>query len=293
MEPALKQRLLGAAVLIALAVVFLPMFFSGAPPKPANERVSLDIPAEPESKLQSQVFDLSPEAQTKTAAPSAVAPPPAAASAPAEQAPVESTPAASQSPSPAVAESAPAPASVAAPIGTAAANRYAISLGVFAETKNADGRLAQAKLLGYPAYMETVDVGGKKAYGVRIGPYAGRASAEAARLKLGSDFKNTKPALVALDNTRTSDFPATEVAKDQPGGWAVQLAAYRDRNDAVRLQDQVRNAGFEAFIDDTRDSGGTWWRVRVGPRTQRADAEKLRDAIKTRLGKAGLVVTHP
>ena len=40
MDSALKQRLLGAAVLIALAVIFVPMFLGNAPPKQDSTTVS-------------------------------------------------------------------------------------------------------------------------------------------------------------------------------------------------------------------------------------------------------------
>ncbi len=298
MEPALKQRLLGAAVLIALAVVFVPMFFPGAPPKPKESSINLDVPAEPGSELKTRVFDLDVPAQTGATS----APEPAASTALTEA----QNPNPESSPEPAVPASTPGLAGQTSeqtkqadgkpeqvPVGTAAAPRYAVSLGVFAQVANADARLAKARLLGYSAFMESVQVNGKEAHGVRVGPFDGRASAEAARLRLKSELPGDKPVLVALDGTLNADAPASAVASDQAGGWAVQLAASRSRDDAIRLRDQVRKAGFEAFVDDTRDNGGTWWRVRVGPRTQRADAEALKKSIKRKLGRDGLVVTHP
>lgn len=301
MDPALKQRLLGAAVLIALAVVFVPMFFPGAPPETESAAVSLDIPAEPGTELKSRVFELDvpgQPARSKTSAPASALPEPIdeAAQPPA---------AAQSSPTPGVSGTetkadAPKPDANAAdtekpavPVGTAAAPRFAISLGVFAKVGNADARLAKAKLLGYPAYMETVQVDGKSAHGVRVGPFDGRASAEAARLRLKAEMPGDKPSLVALGGTRSKDAPASAVASNAAGGWAVQLAASRSRADALKLRDEARKAGFEAFVDDTQDSNGTWWRVRVGPRAQRADAEKLKQAVKQKLGRDGLVVAHP
>ena len=47
MEPALKQRLIGAAVLVALAVIFLPILLEGPQPETAGGAVSLDMPAPP------------------------------------------------------------------------------------------------------------------------------------------------------------------------------------------------------------------------------------------------------
>jgi cell division septation protein DedD len=78
MEPSLKTRLLGAAVLIALLVLIVPMLFSSTPPKSdTDQTVSLEIPPAPDRELQSRTLDVSPNG-TAT---------PAAAQAPATQAP--------------------------------------------------------------------------------------------------------------------------------------------------------------------------------------------------------------
>lgn len=61
MELSLKTRLLGAAVLIALAVLFVPMIFSTTPPKSdADQTVSLEIPAAPDRELQTRTLDVAP-----------------------------------------------------------------------------------------------------------------------------------------------------------------------------------------------------------------------------------------
>ena len=59
----MKTRLLGAAVLIALAVLFVPMFFSGNPPAPGGDQaVSLAIPPAPDRDLQTRTMSLNPDA---------------------------------------------------------------------------------------------------------------------------------------------------------------------------------------------------------------------------------------
>lgn len=61
MESSLKTRLLGAAVLIALLVLFVPMMFSSAPPKSdADQTVSLEIPPAPDRELQTRTLDVAP-----------------------------------------------------------------------------------------------------------------------------------------------------------------------------------------------------------------------------------------
>ena len=59
----MKTRLLGAAVLIALAVIFVPMFFSGSPPTPGGDQsVNLAIPPAPDRDLQTKTMSLDPNA---------------------------------------------------------------------------------------------------------------------------------------------------------------------------------------------------------------------------------------
>lgn len=310
MDPALKQRLLGAAVLLALLVIFVPMFFPGPAQKADDDAgVNLDIPAAPSSApLHSRVFELDipsrPQAQAEEAAPSATAagvdslptvdtaqvaaapqaPAPDATDAAQPEKPVDAGDSTAEQPAP---QQAPA-----ATPGRAAATGFAVSVGVFASSANADTRLAEVKLLGFPAYIADQQVDGKPAHGVRVGPYDGRASAEAARLRLQQQLPKAEPSLVALGGTQTEDAPADAIGNAEAGSWAVQLAAFHSREDAMALRDKARAAGFEAFLDDTRNASGTWWRVRVGPRTQRSEAEALKKQVHDKLGRKGLVVTQ-
>ena len=69
----MKTRLLGAAVLIALAVLFVPMFFSSTPPAPGGDQaVSLAIPPAPDRDLQTRTMSLAPDAASASGT---VAPP--------------------------------------------------------------------------------------------------------------------------------------------------------------------------------------------------------------------------
>lgn len=59
----MKTRLLGAAVLLALLVLFVPMFFSSKPPAPGGDQaVSLAIPPAPDRDLQTKTMSLNPDA---------------------------------------------------------------------------------------------------------------------------------------------------------------------------------------------------------------------------------------
>ncbi len=68
----MKTRLLGAFVLIALLVLFVPMFFPSSPPTAAGDQtVSLAIPPAPDRDLQTKTMSLDPNAATPAAAASA------------------------------------------------------------------------------------------------------------------------------------------------------------------------------------------------------------------------------
>jgi DedD protein len=56
MEVALKQRLVGASVIIALAVIFIPMLFDNSSTN-QNQSISINIPDEPEN-LQQKVINI-------------------------------------------------------------------------------------------------------------------------------------------------------------------------------------------------------------------------------------------
>src|SRR5512143_1756422 len=69
MDPALRQRLLGAAVLVALAIIFVPMFLGNAPPKPDSAIQNLDIPPLPERKFETRTLAVEPTPPAPAASP--------------------------------------------------------------------------------------------------------------------------------------------------------------------------------------------------------------------------------
>ena len=57
MDQELKQRLIGASVIIALAVIFVPMLFDGDGVKQQNQNISIEIPETP-NDLEVKTFDI-------------------------------------------------------------------------------------------------------------------------------------------------------------------------------------------------------------------------------------------
>jgi cell division septation protein DedD len=80
MDTSLKQRLVGAVVLVALAVIFLPMLVKGPAPDSGVSDVALDVPAEPKPAGDGMVRPstcrwLRPRAPRKAARPACPTPP--------------------------------------------------------------------------------------------------------------------------------------------------------------------------------------------------------------------------
>lgn len=356
MDSALKQRLIGAAVLVALAMIFLPMLLRG--PDPANQdaaQVPLDAPAAPDQEFETREVPLAlpapgpvDGASVTGAAPAATAPadaadadsatvtvdPDAAAprvdfdpDAPADAPLAAIDPAtgepvgadADATPPDAPAEATPTPAPGAPLPVTAGAGRYAVNAGTYSNLANADALVAKLKAQGLPVMSETVQLDGKPARKLRVGPYGERTLAEAARLRV-EGVTGGSATVVVLDGasaartqaptaTAPSPAPSSPSAPAAPApapapaphapaapevGFAVQIGALSSESDANVLVGRAKSAGFVAFNQRVQTDRGTVWRVRIGPETDRAAAQRLRDDVAGKLGIPGaIVVQHP
>lgn len=319
MEPALKTRLLGAAVLIALAIIFVPMLFSSARKPAGDESVSMNIPDQPDAQLKTKTLDVGPDNASANAGsndPDHVATVDIDASKPAPTAPQnlnvapsQPAPAASVAVVPNAAKPAPVantmpatqivkltPPVVPAPplaggAGAAANGAYKLNLGVYANHANADKLIARVEKMGFPAHGESTTYQGKPATRVSAGPFADRAAAEAARLKLKSAAPDVPVALAANATNQKGDAPAAAVPASRAGGWAVQLGAFGSESDANMMRDRLRALGFDGYVDDIPSSNGKLWRVRAGPVNDRGSAEQLRTQIAAKMKISGVIVS--
>ncbi len=76
-----------------------------------------------------------------------------------------------------------------------------------------------------------------------------------------------------------SEARAVAAAED---GFAVQLGAFSDADNAMRLANTVSDARFAAYTEEVTTSGGKRTRVRVGPYPTRAAAEEASKRLKAR-----------
>jgi DedD protein len=220
MDRRVKERLIGASILVALIVLVVPELLSGpksavpaTPPAmfPANapeptRNVTLDL-ATSKAPANSEIEPADTQGSAASAVSAArgeeasrVAPAPASPSAGSSStaAPPTAAPATAESATAAPATAAPAAAATATapttlkPVETAAQSpisahaNWAVQLGSFASRANADNLSRQLKGQGFSVYVLPGGSSTSVRYRVRVGPLADRDSAERMAAKLKS-----------------------------------------------------------------------------------------------------------
>jgi DedD protein len=92
----------------------------------------------------------------------------------------------------------------------------------------------------------------------------------------------------------TASAATARVADTAPAidrGWAVQLGSFAQQANARRLAQEVGGKGFPTYLVPLRRSGRTLYRVRVGPRETRGEAEELAGKLAA-VGYAGQVTAQ-
>jgi DedD protein len=178
MDFLLKQRLVGAVVLVALGVIFIPMLLEDSktvvpemepfpepsrgahPVHPLQSFPSPDaIPQEPRQAVV--VEETAPDRQDAE---------------PEQEKPavVQSTPAAAP----------PAPEKKPAPVAPGPLDGWVVQAGSFSSEDNATGLRSRLRKAGFATQVEKVRIEGKVLYRVRIGPFLEKREADEVRLML-------------------------------------------------------------------------------------------------------------
>lgn len=328
MEPALKQRLVGAAVLVALAVIFLPMLIKGPAPESGVGDVPLEVPPAPTGEFETRELPLLPPRTPALGADEAAETAAAGALPTVDTAAERERDAAAD---PDAAEAADGQPEMFPP--PTAGGGYAVTFGSYASQADAQrvvDALVGSQLAGYQE-PETRD--GRTLHRVLIGPFDSRATAEAARLRAAHVRDDVGSRVLVLDASpdaaELADEPETPAAApaqperpvaraepepepapapparqpDPPAapepaaasgvGFAVQVGSFSSEASAIALRDRARAQGLSSFVESVQTDSGRVHRVKVGPVADRAAAEQLKAQVKARLQMDGLVRSHP
>lgn len=265
MEQVLKQRLVGAVVLVSVGVLFLPVLFEGVP-TPEEPRIeTTNIPPKPETGFNSRIIPLEGDATVTLPAP------------PATPAAPESTPAA-------------IPATPPPPVPKAGSTR-----NITADTTTTPASAGANK----PA---TVSKPAEKPLPNKSPERSAADKASADKLKLENPPGGKTPLEQNLANkspppptpaTAKSSTPEKSEQRVGVTAWVVQLGSFSSEQNARELETRLQKEGYAAFVEKLYASDGQKFRVRIGPELLRAKALEVRDKVENDLNLKGIVVRYP
>ena len=182
-ENKIKHRVVGGLVLLALAIIFIPMVLdfrkdydqvingTNIPPKPKdfrietfelNEAPQVKVPTLSADESVKEKVDNHPLTQQKRAADAAAPPPP----------PIERAATVKKS----------------APVALSREG-WTVQVGSFGSKANAQGLRDKIAKKGFSAFVDSVNVNGKLSHRVRVGPAVDKDKANSLKKKLQQDNK--------------------------------------------------------------------------------------------------------
>lgn len=201
MDTPLKQRLIGAIVLVALAVIFLPMLVKGPAPDSGVADVPIAAPQAPANgQFETRELPLVAPAGGATGLQAGQVKPVQDAAAPATPPTVDTSPA-------------------------VAAGNYAVTFGAYGSKADADAVIAYLQRSQLPGFAEATTLNGRQAWRVRVGPYADRALAEAARLQAVKIRSDVKAEVITLDAATGGAAPVAAAPTPAVPGASTASAA--------------------------------------------------------------------
>jgi DedD protein len=180
MDRSLKERVIGAVVLVIIAVLIVPIFLDGPSGDSEIVQEHITLPGQDADGIKQKTVVLELDRDQPVPAPregdkiKTTTPPPTVTA----QAQTETTKA------PTVAKAEPKPAA-AGPVSST--GMWAVQLGSFSNQANADRLAAGLRKEGYAAFLSQLQSGTKKLHRVRVGPQKNRAEAESVASKLSAE----------------------------------------------------------------------------------------------------------
>ena len=300
MDTALKQRLVGASVLIALAVVVLPMLLGGRPDGDAKESQKIELPPQPSQlDFETRKYPIGapapkPQADRSEAVEKPL-PTPAtlpvtsdeSAAEPTRAPVVETLPDREALPTIEIAEEPPVEV---LPLETQPEDkgRYIVQVASFGAVENAK-RLSEAlRSYGYAVKTDTVksDVG--TLHRVRVGPYGTESEANGVVSRLQTQVGDIKPRVMDLQPEKVAQVtkPSDPLVR-----WVVQVGSFSNATNADKLVARLRLDSMTAYKEEVKSSGSTIYRVRVGPFLEREEAIRVDKQVMERMSIDGVVMS--
>jgi len=175
-----KHRIVGAIVIVAFAVIVLPLILRGREPPPAphsggedaargmiNETKVVVTPVAPEERKAKPALAAAPKSEMKTTAVESAPKPEPKPSAPVEKTAADKRP--SAAPAPEKAANATAEEKI--------TKGWMVQVGTFSNTENATHLRDKLASHGHDVHAETVTLHGKRVVRLRVGPFRDKTQA--------------------------------------------------------------------------------------------------------------------
>jgi cell division protein FtsN len=97
----------------------------------------------------------------------------------------------------------------------------------------------------------------------------------------GLNLKKADPPVSATRPVQAAPEAAAPEEKQESAAFVVQIASYREQQDADKAQAKLNAKGIAAYVVESKlPDNSVWYRIRVGKRLSKAEAQEL-------AGKAG------
>ncbi|WP_404355387.1 SPOR domain-containing protein [Methylotuvimicrobium sp. KM1] len=178
-----------------------------------------------------------------------------------------------------------------------------IQPGSFSKKDNAFALRDKLRSQGFPAAVEEIDIRGGKSYRVLVGPETDKSKAQALKTRLDAD-NNLKSLLLSVNKPKAIEPSAaaqiSQSAPQQRGPaastgmvkWYIQLGSFSKQENADSLRDKLRAKGFPAAVTEVDTAQGKAYRLRVGPELDKKRAETQLMQLDSQHSLKGFLVSE-
>jgi len=332
MEAALKQRLIGASVIIALAIIFVPMLFSSEPQQKAKS-ISIEIPQKPDTDLETKTFSLDepvvniPPTEVELQEESGANP---------VLRPIENTTETSTNDSATttveivnIEPQVTPPEQEQPQAQTEVVTESTETASTQPPPDNSSTQQQQDKPAAATTTEPVVEQASvAMAYRIKLGSFSQKENAE--KLKTTLLQSNIRSAVslepgkklyrvwseqsyssrqaaenyisqvnklkLNIGEPKIIEMDAAAMASVRDSstlGWVIQLGSFSKKENAIDLRNRLRLQKYDSFVDLTSNAAQQQrYRVRIGPFLQKDDAESTNRNIKSKLQLDGLIKAH-
>ncbi|GMR08322.1 MAG: hypothetical protein BMS9Abin26_1327 [Gammaproteobacteria bacterium] len=272
MDNELKQRLIGAAVLIILAVIFVPMILDGINAPPEGTTVVEDVKSSSGSgEFSSRIIPLEkPQKILRAEDPNQLPAKNKASSGSAKsQMPMVGLRQGNAVVAAAKSETAKSSRTSKAPVKPKARARPKVKpkARAKAKAKATTASKSRTKIVQKPATSTPVAKPKPKS----------KPRSRTVRKSTAVARNSSRLRTAELDNQ----------------AWVVQLGSFATRLNADKMKERLKGLGFPAFVEKIQGSDGTLYRVRIGPEIRRERAIAIKDRLKKVANINGIVLRFP